>query len=381
MEKRIELVRFLEKIAYCEYRYDELYNFKLCSNNEFNIGDIYLGRVKSVSKNINAAFVEIKVGVMCYLALNDSDNLVEIKESDEILVQIVGEANKSKLMKVSDNISLSGRYCVVTSQKKGVGYSNKLSRDIKHKISETNFLARDRKYGVIVRTNACELKDYSLLNEEIIKLEEQMDIMIANKSTRTCYSCFRKNTPSFLESIGNIACDDTFIRTDDIDIYNAIVEIKKEYFESKNIEVVYYEDDYSLSKLLSLEKIVSELTDRRVWLKSGGNIVIEVTEALTVIDVNTAKSTNNKSKDENILKVNIEASKEAMRQIRLRNISGIIIIDLINMKDEKDKADILEILKKESNKDSVTTKVLGYTRLGLVEIARKKLYKNIMEII
>ena len=368
---KIEIVSYNDKIIYCEYASDELVTFKICKGESISVGDIYIGKVKSISKNINAAFVEVTQGVMGYLPLDNSEAASSLKVADEVAVQVISEAVKSKEMKLTCELSISGKYVVVTAGKSGIGYSKKLSKEFKE-----NFIINNvEDNGVIIRTNAGSVLDVSVIQEEVDLLSAELKAIEQNKSMRKCYTCIRKALPDYINYLKESKLENCDIRVDDEIIYNEVVD----FYSGNEVNLLLYRDEYPLYKLLSISKRFEELTNKKVWLKSGGNIIIEPTEALTVIDVNSSKITNKKSKEENIYMVNKEAAIEVMRQVRLRNISGIIIVDFINMVNEYNRADIIRILKAEAKKDDVNVRVQGYTNLGLVEFTRKKTYKSIYE--
>ena len=143
----------------------------------------------------------------------------------------------------------------------------------------------------------------------------------------------------------------------------------------------YEDENLPLMKLYRLESVLKSATDRRVWLKSGGYLVIEPTEALTVIDVNTGKYTGKKTPAETILKINLEAACETARQLSLRNLSGIIIVDFIDMESKEDQETLMRVLGEEISQDPVKTVLVDMTRLGLVELTRKKVRRPLHEIL
>ena len=143
-------------------------------------------------------------------------------------------------------------------------------------------------------------------------------------------------------------------------------------------EPTFYEDALlPLYKLYSIESLLNDIKSRKIWLKSGAYLVIDYTEAMTVIDVNTGKCDKGKNKAATILKINLEAAVEAMRQLRLRNISGIVIIDFIDMTDNNYKEQLLSTLRQEAMKDTIKTSIMGMTRLNLVEITRMKIRERV----
>ena len=174
--------------------------------------------------------------------------------------------------------------------------------------------------------------------------------------------------------------DLTSIITDDPQIYNSLEHYLKENDLQNLSKLRLYQDDLlPLYKLCRLEREIDLATSRQVWLKSGGNLVIVPTEALTVIDVNTGKYSGKKQRRETLKTINLEAAKEAARQIRLRNLSGIILIDFINMENKEDQKELLAFLESRLFADPVKTRLIDMTKLELVEITRKKVHKTLKE--
>ena len=174
--------------------------------------------------------------------------------------------------------------------------------------------------------------------------------------------------------------DLTSIITADPQIYNSLEHYLKENDLQNLSKLRLYQDDLlPLYKLCRLEREIDLATSRQVWLKSGGYLVIDPTEALTVIDVNTGKYSGKKLRRETLKTINLEAAKEATRQIRLRNLSGIILIDFINMENKEDQKELLAFLESRLFADPVKTRLIDMTKLELVEITRKKVYKTLKE--
>ena len=205
--------------------------------------------------------------------------------------------------------------------------------------------------------------------------------MLSEARYRTCFSCLKQSEPEYMRTIQNTRYEHLEeIITDIPEIYEQIQEFQKEDALLRNISLTLYEDSMlSLGSLYNVSKQIERALDKRVWLPSGGYLVIEPTEALTVIDVNTGKDVNKKKKQEHFLKVNKEAARMAAKQLRLRNLSGIIIIDFIDMKQEEDRKELLSYLKREVQLDPVPVQVVDMTKLELVELTRKKVSKNLKE--
>ena len=351
------------------------------------LNSIYIAKVKNISKNINAAFVELFDGQMAFLPLDDvigcpfiTSNDGRLREGDEIPVQVIKEAIKSKDPVVTTKLSISGAYCVVSLDKRkgGFQFSKKLSAGKKEALKETlaDFVL-PADYAVVIRTGAEQLDSYEELKAELTALISTMDDIVLKAKTRTCFSCIYQGLPSYIEYLHHIADTDyEEVVTDIQAVYEALQASYK-----GNMPIRFYNDIFPLSKLYSIESKMDELFAKKVHLKSGANLIIEYTEAMTVIDVNTAKNITKKDKDTHIYKINIEAAQEIARQFRLRNLSGIIIVDFINMENKEYQAELIQELKKLLKQDSVPCNYVDITGLGLVEITRKKVQKPVYEVL
>lgn len=348
---------------------------------------IFMAKVKNISKNINAAFVELFDGQMAFLPLEDVKDCSflhsidgRLREGDEIPVQVIKEAVKTKDPVVTTKLSVNGAYAVVSLDKKksGFRFSRKLSADKKHELIDAlSGIELPADYAYVVRTGAGELTDFSVLFKELHYLISQMDEILLRAKTRTCFSCIYQGAPSYIDFLHHISnIDYEEIVTDIPNVYEAL---QVHYKGNKAIRL--YQDTFPLKKLYSIETKMEELFSEKIYLKSGGTIFIEYTEAMTVIDVNTGKCISKKDKDTLNYQINLEAADMIARQLRLRNISGIIIVDFINMESEEYKAKLIQELKKLLKKDSVSCNYVDITGLGLVEITRKKVQKPIYEIL
>lgn len=354
------------------------------------LGNIYVGRVQRVVKNIHAAFIETAPGQVCYYSLEERGTPFFIKkisspdlvQGDELLVQVKKEGIKTKAPAVTANLNLTGRYSVVTLGDRRTGVSGKMKKALKiyykelleHQFQDTF------PYGIIVRTNAQNATEEELL-AEIRDLGKQMDDLLAHARNRTCFSCLYRMPPGYLSYLQNSYNEGlTEIVTDQPDIYESLSVYCKKYKDLEDIPLLLYQDSmYSLANLYNLNRQMERALQKTVWLKSGGYLVIEPTEALTVIDVNTGKSVLGKNARRHFMAINLEASAEIARQIRLRNISGIIIIDYIDLESDKERSQLLEELRRQVKPDPVPVQVHDITSLGLVEVTRKKVEKSLAE--
>ena len=352
------------------------------------IGNIYVGKVKNIVKNIDAAFVEIKKGVLCFLPLNEAEDAIfanhkensKLVVGDELLVQVLKDGVKTKAPVVSTNLNFTGRYFVFTTKRKDeIGVSNKLNAEDEKRLQEYA-QKKEADFGMIIRTNA---KNASVeeLDREFDYLKEVYEKVVNFGVHKTAFSLLMQDEAPYIKQLRNIRQDELEeIVTDDKEIYEQALEFLKLHQPGDVDKLRLYDDtSYSLWKLYGLETMIDDATRTRVWLKSGGYLVIEPTEALTVVDVNTGKYEGNKNADATFLKINTEAAVETARQLRLRNISGIVIIDFIDMNTEADRLEVLSVLNKELKKDPVKAQLVDMTKLNLAEVTRKKVKKSLKE--
>lgn len=353
------------------------------------LGNIYIGKVKNIVKNIQAAFVEIEPGLLCYLPREDVKHPVYLHpkakqtlvQGDELLVQVSREAVKTKAPSVTTKFSLTGKYLVLTHGNETIGFSGKLDNAEKSRLKAwTAGLNLPEEVGIIVRTNASGISEEEL-NREYQHLEEQYQYLRQQAIHRSLYSCVFRNRPAYLSSVlGSRSENLKEILTDDVEIYQEMGQFLREEMPGDEEKLHFYEDRMlPLKALYRLEKGMSEALAERVWLKSGGYLVIEATEALTVIDVNTGKCIAGKDKQATIRKINQEAAQEIARQLRLRNLSGIILVDFVDMTEPSADEELLTMMQKLLKRDPLKASAVDMTALGLMELTRKKQKKTLKE--
>lgn len=356
-------------------------------NSDSILGNIYIGKVKNIQKNIQAAFVEIENGIMCYYSMAEkaSPCFVNVKKNnvlkigDEMIVQVSKEGIKSKLPYVSSNLNFTGRYLVLTSERKELGFSGKLKKEEKKQIREILKDKIPENVGIIVRTNCRDAQEEEILHE-LEELMKRYEAVLQKGKSRVCFSVLEKSMPEYVQILQNLYSQDLEeIVTDKQELYECAVQYLKGYKQQEKI-VRYYEDKLlPLYKLYNLQKAFEQAQNERVWLKSGGFLVIQQTEAFVCIDVNTGKCTSKKDMQETFRKINLEAAKEIAWQLRLRNLSGIILIDFINLERAEDKEELMQTLQKYLWQDSIKGTVVDMTELNIVEVTRKKVKKSLAE--
>ncbi len=352
------------------------------------LGNIYIGKVSSVVKNLNAAFVEMGTGTEGYLSLERVNEPFMVKSSspgrivqdDELLVQVVRDAAGSKGPTLSTNLNFTGRYAVLTTENRKLGISSKLDSPAREHFKSLLGGSLPDNCGLIVRTNAKNAGDEDLL-AEIASLHELMEDVLARAKTRTCFSCLYRPAPAYLSYLqGAYTADLDEIVTDIPSVYEKLHAYCGSFRDLACIPLRLYEDEQlSLASLYNLNREIVRATAREVRLKSGGYLVIDPTEAMTVIDVNTGKSASTADREEHFMRINLEAAKEIALQLRLRNISGIVIVDFIDLDSAEKRRRLLEELKHLTGSDPVPVTVHDITVLNLVEITRKRAEKSLSE--
>lgn len=352
-----------------------------CYEADSILGNVYRARVSNLSPNINAAFVDIKKGESCYLSMDDYHG-EKLKVGDLVTVQVVRDKIKTKRYAVTTDISLQGDYAVTTLFAP-VGVSSKITDSARKKelktlmqnlliaeqdaqlyLAEGNVAEIERikklTLGGIIRTQAEHAEDAAITRE--IEGQARLLYSIMKKSEyATQYTCLYHTEVEYIKDIRRMhALQDVEIVTDIPEVTEAIPKLP------------LYTDEYTLTLRYSLASLLEKTLSKRAFLKSGAYLVIEPTEAMTVIDVNSGKSIKGKNAEDQFLKINIEAAKEIARQLRLRNISGIVMIDFINMKEESHNHELMKNLAEYVRTDPVRTTVVDMTKLGLVELTRQK---------
>lgn len=353
------------------------------------VGDIFIGKVKDIVPNIQAAFVEIENKQKCYLSLEKLKQPIflnakknqEIHQGDEILVQVSREAVKTKPADVTIYLNITGRYAVLTYGKTMIGISGKIQGEQERKRLH-NLLEpyKNKEYGFILRTNAVDVSEDEIVKELDRLIEEYKNIR-KKAEYSTCFSCILKAPEHFITDLRDSRKEESLeIITDDKQIYDRMEEYLKHFQPEDMDKLRFYQDSMiSLWNLYGMEAKLERALHTKVWLPCGAYLVIEPTEALTVIDVNSGKAVGKKKDTQAAYyKVNREAAQEIAVQIRLRNLSGIILVDFIDMKEENTKA-LIPFFVEKLAKDPIKTDFIDMTVLHLAEITRKKVRKPLYE--
>ncbi len=365
-------------------------------DNEVLVGNIYRGKIINVLPGMQAAFVDIGLNKNAFLYVGDintdkslfefknADNKIEhrlktpsisdvIREGQEITVQVLKEPMGTKGARITTHITLPGRYLVLMPTVNYVGVSRRIDdEEERQRLREIAEKIKPDDMGIIVRTAAKgkDMQDFihdaellCRLWDSIKKKEQKGKVpRVLHKDESLVYRTVRD---LFTQDI------DKFI-INDYNQYLRVLELMDVISPHLKSRVNYFDDDKDIFERYGINYKIEKAIQKKVWLKNGGYLVIDPTEALTVVDVNTGKFVGRKNLEDTVLKTNLEAAEEIAHQIRLRDIGGIIIIDFIDMQQEEHRQQVLEALKHALKKDRTKTNVVGLTGLGLIEMTRKK---------
>ena len=387
-------------------------------------GNIYKGRVQRVLPGMQAAFVDIGFEQAAFIYVDDvldtashkmykkieQDNDGEadaenghseversqyhsswkaslnrdcciedlLTEGQEILVQVAKSAIGTKGPRVTTHISLAGRYMVLMPTVDHIGISKRIENDTERsRLKDLLLSIRPNKLGYIFRTQAEGIDEETIKQEVDFLTKTWEDILSRSKKVSATALIYKDLTVTFRAVRDLLANEADKLVIDSKEEYDNVQHFLKKLMPDVNLSVELYQGRESIFDAYDIEGDVARALKKKVWLKSGGYIIIEQTEALVAIDVNTGRYVGKHNFDETILKINLEAVKEIAYQIRLRNIGGIIIIDFIDMKREQHKEKVMMHMNEAMKKDKSQTNVLPLTELGLVQMTRKRTRRNL----
>lgn len=377
-------------------------------------GNIYKGKVIRVLPGMQAAFVDIGLEKAAFLYVSDvyfnfeeeieymtafeehllstwkTDSTIKsshslqiedlVHEGQDVIVQVSREPMGTKGARITTHITLPGRYLVLMPTLNHVGVSRKIESDDERKrLKEILQKIKPEEYGVIART-ASEGKSEREFKRDLDFLVKLWDDVQKVKNRVSSPYLIHQDLNIIYRTVRDIFTDDiSRLIIDSKEEYDKVIEFTNKFMPKLKYRVELYDDKDPIFDTFDLEVEISRILDKRVWLKSGGYIVIEETEALVAIDVNTGKYVGKGNLEDTILKTNLGAAKEIAYQLRLRNIGGIIIIDFIDMEKESHKAMVYETLKKALKKDKSKTHIQKISELGLVEMTRKRTRESLLK--
>ena len=368
VEKRESLIRIAVKeegeLMECLVEEDSI---------EPQIGEVYKARVKNIIPGINSVFLDIGLEKEAYMYYSEELKRLGIKKGQDLLVEVLKEPLGNKGAKVSNKVTVLGKFIVLTIGDEGITLSKRIS-DVEQKRRLTTLITPIRGIGIVFRTEA-EFATDEELKEELEYLLNKRDEMERKLKYYKSIGKVKSNSliTRFFEELSN---KKTKVIVDSLEFLELIKSLIN---DKENFEFNLYEGTRTLFDYSGIEKEIIKLRHKKVNIPCGGYIVIDKTEAMYVIDVNSGKNTKGRDFNKTIMQTNLEAAKEVGRQIRLRNLSGIIVVDFIDMRDEKQKIPVLKELKKSLEADKGNVKIFSFTELDLIQISRKRRGKSIYE--
>ncbi|WP_158217568.1 Rne/Rng family ribonuclease [Lottiidibacillus patelloidae] len=362
-------------------------------SNEAKAGDIFLGKVEKVIPGIQAAFIELGHEKNGYLGREDTLLATQqhpneklkgvtisqaITQGQSLLVQVAKEATGSKGPKLSEVIELSGKYIVYLPQGKYVAVSKRMKdEETREKWRSFGEQLCSNDEGLILRT-ACEEAAEDEIKKEFTYLRTSWNEIVQQAKGKKGPLKIHEEMSLFKQLLRSIPEDDiSEIIIDDENERDRLIRFLHDSELPSKIKMHYEKED--IFSTYRIEQEIDKALKKIVWLKSGGFITFEKTEACTVIDVNTGKFTGKGNFQDTVLKTNIEAAKEIARQIRLRNSSGIILIDFINMKNMESQQQVRDVMVEQLKNDRTKTQVFHFTSVGILELTRKKIRQSLLE--
>lgn len=373
-------------------------------NDNSMVGNIYKGKVARIVPGMDAAFVDIGLAKsaflyvgdiildkMMYEEYDDSDYHVTLneriegvlEEGQELTVQVSREPIGQKGTRVTSKVTLPGRLLVLMPGTEHIGVSRRIEQEEERKKLAT--MLKDeicpKGYGLIART-ASEGKSKDELGADLNFLKRIWESIQEKAKTVRAPSILHQDLGIIFRVIRDLHSHNLKkIIVDDVFVYERVGEFLKDYLPEQGCEVVFFDEKDPIFEVFGIEIEIAKLLHKKIWLKSGGYIVLDYTEALTVIDVNTGRYLGKKDLEDTILRTNLEAVKEIAYQIRLRNIGGIIIIDFIDMERKESRETVFQALIDALKKDRIKTFAYPISELGLVQITRKRTRHNIVNLL
>ena len=342
------------------------------------VGNIYSG----IIKKINTGFIFADIGLEKQAFIDSRDNRekglfnggkLTVKQGDALVVQILKDAVGEKGPVATSNISATGRFAVVSKsiEADAINFSRKLDSDERNRLGNIFKSIMMPGFSFIIRSDAAG-RNAEEISQEMTNLLSQFNERATARQKSVKPPAALHVTPPILKTVAEIAASDIDeILTDDAETHALLLEFFCPIFTDFKTKARLFSENDHIFDHFFIKTQIAKLNDKKVWLKSGAFIMIEKTEACVTIDVNSGKS-GGKSGGDTKLKVNLEAAKEIAYQLRLRNLSGIVIIDFLHMKSKDDIESLTEFLRAELAKDRISAICVGMTALGLMEVTRKR---------
>lgn len=351
------------------------------NNNVSLVGNIYKGIVENVLPGISSAFINIGFEKNAYIYISDviGDTRAGIdkvlKKDQEVMVQIIKDAISTKGMKVTMDISLPGRYIVLTPYQEHVGVSKNIeNNEERERLSKiiNSVVDGSKKYGCVVRTEAEGITEDEIRKEYKYLVRLWESILKKNETNKAPYLLYKDMDITLQVARDLISKDVSIYMLDNREDYYSVLDFVSKISPEFKDKIKLYDGKTPIFKAFNIEQEIDELRKVKVELPSGGSIIIQEAESLCAIDVNTGRYTGSKSQEDTVTQTNIEAAYEIARQLRLRNIGGIIVIDFIDMRKASNRHKVMRALEDAVKKDRAKIKILPITRLGLIEMTRER---------
>ena len=378
------------EVAVLEER-DLVEHYVTRKENESYVGNVYLGRVQNVLPGMEAAFVDIgkgRNGVLYAGEVNYDDEDVEskaprieqaLKPGQTVVVQVTKDPMGTKGARLTQQLSLAGRFCVLAIEDGTVGISRKLTDAERDRLRDTLRDIKPDGYGLIVRTAAAGATDEQLEADvkRLLARWEQVQQRLAD--AKPLAELYRE--PELAMRVIRDVYGPEFVELicDDADLSDQIEEYLTDVSPDLAPTLERYTADEPLFTAYEISNQVRRALEKKVWLPSGGYLIIEKTEAMWVIDVNTGKFVGDSNLEETVLRNNLEAAEEIARQLRLRDMGGIIVIDFVDMILPANRDEVLKRFKRELARDKTKSRVMEISKLGLVQMTRKNVSQGLTE--
>jgi ribonuclease E len=354
------------------------------------VGNIYIGRVQNVLPGMEAAFINIgeERNAVIYAGEVTFSEDVEgpsrriekvLKSGQPILAQVTKDPMGSKGARLSAEISLAGRYVVLVPDTESLGVSRRLPDDERTRLREIGQRLRPSGYGLIVRTAAKGVGEPELADDIERLVETWQEISEKAKDSQPP-SLIYAEPELVLRAVRDLLTDDVErVIIDDEEVYRQVRDYVVNVTPSLMERMEHYRGDVALFDEYHVNEQIRKGLERRVGLPSGGHLVIDRTEAMTIIDVNTGRFVGKSNLEETVVKTNLEAANEVAKQLRLRDIGGIIVIDFIDMLLERNREELVREFRAALARDKTRTQVYGVSELGLVQMTRKRVSEGLLE--
>ena len=361
------------------------------------VGNIYKGRVARVLPGMEAAFIELGLERAAFLHVSDVAQARQngnggglphisqvLREGQELLVQVIKDPLGTKGARLTTNITIPSRYLVFMPNSSNVGVSSRIESDEERERLRSMLLSQDERAtdtGYIIRT-AAEVATTESISSDITYLNRVWEAVNNKAKDAPAGTVVHKDLPLYLRVLRDMVDEDLEkIRVDSRETYSIMKEFAQTYVPEVVDVIEHYPGERPIFDLHGVEDEIQKGLERKVHLKSGGHLVLDQTEAMTTIDVNTGGFVGNRNLEETIFKTNLEAAQAIARQLRLRNLGGIVILDFIDMVEDEHKRQVMRALEKALEKDHARTQVCEVSTLGLVEMTRKRTRESLEHVL